>query len=93
MLTRFLHWLLGPPKINVEVTINVPEIHVFTNGSEGSKAQPSASRSGVHAEEEGFKLGNAPEVTDEERLSDFEKKFTKFKAPEINLGQDQKTDK
>jgi hypothetical protein len=90
MLGRFLRWLLGPPKVVVEVNINVPEIHVFTHGSgkNSEKADIAEHRSGSHDNQEGF-IKSPPAVTDEERLQDFEDKFENFKTPEVNLGQDQ----
>lgn len=80
-----LRWLFGE-RFKVEVTINVPAVHVFVN-SEGRT--PKGEDRSVSPDDQGGRAGvTAPRVTDEDRLSEISSKISNVKVSEVKFGKD-----
>jgi hypothetical protein len=76
--------------IRVEVTINVPEIHVFTvDSGQATRQGPIAESGPVPQVEEGSdRLKSPPQFTDDDRLDQLAGKFGKLKIPQVDFGQE-----
>jgi hypothetical protein len=82
----------SPQIIRVEVTVNVPEIRVFTvNSGEATGASTITKGGPVSQVEEGSdRFKSPPQLTDDDRLDQLAGKFGQLKTPQVNFGQDNK---
>ena len=82
----FLKGLFGPRK--VEVIIHVEDIRVIISKPESEEGPQSTTGPGKGTIKIGHSTLIAPEVSDEEKLEEIEKRFKNIRTPNIQFGED-----
>jgi hypothetical protein len=86
-MITWLKRLFSKGPTNLEVTLNVPTIHVVIHGQrESETGSASEGGPGAQDQERGHLLRSAPPITDEQRLGEFEGKLGEI--PNVEFGQE-----
>jgi hypothetical protein len=77
-----------PVVVKIEVTINVPTIHVFTSGPKVSEAASPVVGSSIFPEASGTSINSPPPITTEEKIDTIRNRFKSVPMPEVKFGEE-----